>query len=69
VGLRLIVDLDAQTVATTDRSWVSSFEIDEFSKYRLLNGLDDIALTLRHVDKIKAYEEKRKTQEPWLFAQ
>jgi 3-isopropylmalate/(R)-2-methylmalate dehydratase small subunit len=69
VGYRLIVDLPAQTVATTDHSWVSRFEIDEFSKYRLLNGLDDIALTLRHVDKIKAYEEKRKTQEPWLFTQ
>jgi 3-isopropylmalate/(R)-2-methylmalate dehydratase small subunit len=69
MGYRLIVDLHAQTVATTDRSWVASFEIDEFSKYRLLNGLDDIALTLRHVDEIKAYEEKRKTQEPWLFTQ
>jgi 3-isopropylmalate/(R)-2-methylmalate dehydratase small subunit len=69
LGYRLSVDLHAQTVATTDRSWVSNFEIDEFSKYRLLNGLDDIALTLRHVDEIKAYEEKRKTQEPWLFTQ
>jgi 3-isopropylmalate/(R)-2-methylmalate dehydratase small subunit len=69
MGYRLIVDLEAQTVATTDRSWVASFEIDEFRKYCLLNGLDDIALTLRHVDKIKAYEEKRKAQEPWLFTQ
>ena len=64
---RLIIHLDQQTVTTADRSRVMGFEIDAFRKYCLLNGLDDIGLTLRQVDKIKAYEEKRKTQEPWLF--
>jgi 3-isopropylmalate/(R)-2-methylmalate dehydratase small subunit len=64
---RLIIHLDQQTVTTADRSRVMGFEIDALRKYRLLNGLDDIGLTLRQGDKIKAYEEKRKTQEPWLF--
>jgi 3-isopropylmalate/(R)-2-methylmalate dehydratase small subunit len=68
-GYRLIIDLNEQTVATPDRSWVRSFEVDTFRKYCLLNGLDDIALTLRQVDKIKTYEEKRKSLEPWLFTQ
>ena len=44
------------------------FEIDEFRKYCLINGLDDIGLTLRHADAIRAFEDKRKTEQPWLFA-
>ena len=40
---------------------------DAFRKYCLLNGLDDIGLTLRHADQIRAYEEKRKLEQPWLF--
>ena len=43
------------------------FEIDAFRKHCLLNGLDDIGLTLQHVDEIKAYEERRKKETPWLF--
>ena len=42
--------------------------MDAFRKHCLLNGLDDIGLTLQHADKIKAYEERRKVEAPWLFA-
>ena len=43
------------------------FDVDEFRKHCLINGLDDIGLTMQHVDDIKAYEAKRKQQAPWLF--
>ena len=66
-GFRLVVDLDAQTVASVDRSLVMGFQIDPFRKYCLLNGLDEIGLTLRHADKIRAFEEKRRAQQPWCF--
>jgi len=65
-GYSLNVDLEAQTV-TTPSGESFAFEVDEFRKYCLLNGLDDIGLTLQHVDDIKAYEEKRKAETPWLF--
>jgi 3-isopropylmalate/(R)-2-methylmalate dehydratase small subunit len=65
-GYRLQIDLEQQTV-TTPHGAALAFELDEFRKYRLLNGLDDIDLTLRHVDKIKAYEAARAVREPWLF--
>src|SRR5207237_4319091 len=61
-GFRLVVDLESQTVATTDQSLVMRFEIDPFRKYCLLNGLDEIGLTLRHADKIRAFEARRKAQ-------
>ena len=67
-GYALTVDLDRQTV-TTPTGDVIPFEVDAGRKYRLLNGLDDIGLTLLHSDKIKAYEERRKAEAPWLFAQ
>jgi 3-isopropylmalate/(R)-2-methylmalate dehydratase small subunit len=66
-GFRLVVDLDKQTLATADHSAVMSFEVDRFGKYCLLNGLDEIGLTLRHSDKIRAFEERRKAQHPWYF--
>ncbi len=66
-GYTLTVDLDAQTVTTPDGE-VLHFEVDAFRKHCLLNGLDDIGLTLQQADKIKAYEEKRKQEAPWLFA-
>jgi 3-isopropylmalate/(R)-2-methylmalate dehydratase small subunit len=66
-GFRLVVDLDKQTVASADHAMVMSFQIDPFRKYCLLNGLDEISLTLRHADKIRAFEEKRKAQHPWYF--
>ena len=67
-GYRITVDLEAQSV-TTPSGQSFAFTVGEFRKFCLLNGLDDIGLTLRHVDKISAYEERRKTEAPWLFAQ
>src|SRR6266853_1924523 len=66
-GFRLIIDLEKQTVATPDGGKVARFDIDPFRKYSLLNGLDDIGLTLRHTDKIRAFEERRRSEQPWLF--
>jgi 3-isopropylmalate/(R)-2-methylmalate dehydratase small subunit len=66
-GFRLVVDLERQTVATTDDTKSLRFEIDPFRKYCLLNGLDEIGLTLRHADKIRAFEAQRKAQYPWYF--
>ena len=66
-GFRLVVDLDKQTVGPVDGSFVMRFEIDAFRKYCLLNGLDEIGLTLRHADKIRGFEAQRKAQYPWYF--
>jgi 3-isopropylmalate/(R)-2-methylmalate dehydratase small subunit len=66
-GFRLVVDLDKQTVAPADGSFAMRFEIDGFRKYCLLNGLDEIGLTLRHADKIRGFEAQRKAQYPWYF--
>jgi 3-isopropylmalate/(R)-2-methylmalate dehydratase small subunit len=66
-GYRLIVDLQNQSV-TTPGDQRFSFDIDPFRKHSLLNGLDEIGLTLRHTDKIKAFEEKHRATQPWLFA-
>ena len=60
-------DLDAQTIITPTAE-IINFEVDETRKYRLYNGLDDIALTLLQADKIKAYEVERAKRAPWLFA-
>jgi 3-isopropylmalate/(R)-2-methylmalate dehydratase small subunit len=65
-GYRLTVDLAAQAV-TTPGGEVFAFEVDSERKHRLLNGLDDIGITLQFVDKIKAYEAQRKQVTPWLF--
>lgn len=65
-GLELSIDLTAQTVSCEGEQ-IASFEIDEFRKHCMLNGLDDIALTLQYADEIKTYEEKRKQTAPWLF--
>jgi 3-isopropylmalate/(R)-2-methylmalate dehydratase small subunit len=66
-GYRLKVDLAAQTV-TTPTGEVLLFAVDSGRKHRLLNGLDDIGLTLLQSDKIRMYEERRKVDAPWLFA-
>ncbi len=65
-GYKLTVDLAAQTVITPAGASFK-FEVDAFRKHCLLNGLDDIGLTLQHVTEIKAYEERRKQVAPWLF--
>jgi 3-isopropylmalate/(R)-2-methylmalate dehydratase small subunit len=66
-GYQLKVDLPAQTITLPDGENIP-FEIDGFKKHCLLEGLDDIGLTLQHTDEIKAYEEKRKQEAPWLFS-
>jgi 3-isopropylmalate/(R)-2-methylmalate dehydratase small subunit len=63
---RLAIDLPAQTV-TTPAKRVVHFEIDEFRRDCLTNGLDEIGLTLQHADEIRAYEERRRAEAPWLF--
>ena len=66
-GVEFTVDLENQSV-TTPAGLEINFEIDSFRKHNLLNGLDDIGLTLQHTDKIDAYEVKHKQQFPWLWA-
>ncbi len=65
VGYQLTIDLERQVVIQADGSELS-FEVQAFRKFCLLNGFDDIGLTLRHADKIKAYEAERLLQKPWL---
>ena len=66
-GYRLAVDLAAQTIIRPDGKSIA-FDIDPFRKECLLNGWDDIGLTLRHADKIRAFEEQRRAQHPYYFA-
>jgi len=66
-GYRLAVDLESQTVATPGGQSFR-FDIDSFAKHCLLNGLDEIGLTLEHADKIKAFEAKHRERQPWLFS-
>jgi len=65
-GYRLRVDLEAQTVTRPDGK-VLDFDVDPFRKYCLVNGFDDIGLTLRHADKIRDFEARRRIEQPWLF--
>ena len=65
-GYRLAIDLADQSV-TTPGGEAIKFEIDEFKKHCLMNGLDEIGLTLEHAEKIKTFETKRREQQPWLF--
>ena len=66
-GYRLHIDLPAQTVTTPDGESFG-FELDAFRKQCLLEGLDDIGVTLQHADAIRDYEAQRREQAPWLFA-
>lgn len=65
-GYQLTVDLEKQTVNTPDGQ-AYAFEVDAVRKHNLLHGLDDIGLTLQHVEAIKAFEIKHKQAQPWLF--
>lgn len=67
-GYQLTIDLEAQQVIAPDGT-AYSFDVVPFRKYCLLNGLDDIGLTLQHADKIKAYEAERILKMPWLATQ
>jgi len=65
-GFRLVVDLENQRIASEDGSISYGFAIDDFRKYCLLNGLDDIGLTLRHADDIRSFEQRHLAAQPWL---
>ena len=65
-GFKLTIDLERQVVSTTDGSLVFAFDVEPFRKHCLLNGLDEIGLTLTHADAIRAFETKRLTDQPWL---
>jgi 3-isopropylmalate/(R)-2-methylmalate dehydratase small subunit len=66
-GFRLVVNLEKQTVSSVDGAITMRFEVDAFRKYCLVNGLDEIGLSLRHADKIRAFEAARKARFPWYF--
>jgi 3-isopropylmalate/(R)-2-methylmalate dehydratase small subunit len=63
--MKLTIDLPAQTVTAGSRSF--HFDIDASRKHNLVNGLDEIGITLKHADEIRAYEERRRKTEPWIF--
>jgi len=65
-GYQLVVDLEKQVVVTPSGQSFA-FDVDAHRKYCLLNGFDDIGLTLRQVDKINAFEAKHRASQPWLF--
>jgi 3-isopropylmalate/(R)-2-methylmalate dehydratase small subunit len=65
-GFKLTVDLERQMVSTTDGALVFGFDVEPFRKHRLLNGLDDIGLTLQHAEAIRAFESKRLIDQPWI---
>ena len=67
-GFELTIDLEAEVIRGAKGGDIP-FSIDAFRRHCLLNGLDDIGLTLEQSDAIKAYETKRKQQAPWLFAE
>jgi 3-isopropylmalate/(R)-2-methylmalate dehydratase small subunit len=67
VGYKLKVDLEHQSITAPDGT-VYKFEVDTFRKHCLLNGLDDIGLTLQNVADIKAFEAKHRAAQPWLYA-
>ena len=67
-GYQLTIDLERQVVVKPDGVEIA-FDVQPFRKYCLVNGLDDIGLTLRHKDKIKAFEAERLAAKPWLAHQ
>jgi 3-isopropylmalate/(R)-2-methylmalate dehydratase small subunit len=66
-GYSLHIDLEKQVVVRPDGHTIK-FDVDPFRKYCLINGFDDIGLTLRHADKIREFEARRRIEQPWLFA-
>jgi len=65
-GFALTIDLPRQTVASADGALTFGFDIEPFRKLCLLDGLDDIGLTLQHADAIRAFEARRHAAQPWL---
>ena len=66
-GYKLTIDLPRQMVITPDGATQIAFDVDAHRKYCLLNGFDDIGLSLRQADKIRAFEARRRIEQPWLF--
>lgn len=64
-GAEIVVDLENRTVTGPD-GLVDTFDVPEFSRHCLLNGLDEIGLTFEKADKINAYEQQRAVEQPWL---
>ena len=64
-GTEFMIDLEQQRVTFGDNSY--SFDIDAFRKHCMLNGLDDIGLTLQHAEAIREYEDQRRQSRPWLY--
>ncbi|WP_339064630.1 3-isopropylmalate dehydratase small subunit [Teredinibacter turnerae] len=64
-GFQIEIDLQAQTVTSAGQTY--TFDVDEFRKHCLLNGFDDISLTLLDAEKIQTYEAERRQSQPWLF--
>ncbi|NCZ75550.1 MAG: 3-isopropylmalate dehydratase small subunit, partial [Betaproteobacteria bacterium] len=67
-GFELLIDLPAQRVSWIDGSRTMAFEVDPFRKDCLVNGYDEIGLTLRHADLIRTFEARRLQAQPWLQA-
>jgi len=65
VGYRLTIDLPRQAIVKPDGGEIT-FDVEPFRKYCLVNGFDDIGLTLRHADKIRAFEAERLARQPWI---
>ena len=65
-GFKLTIDLERQVVSTTDGALVFAFDVEPFRKHCLLNGLDEIGLTLMHTEAIRAFETKRLAEQPWI---
>ena len=65
-GFKLTIDLDRQLVGTPDGALAFTFDVEPFRKHCLLNGLDEIGLTLTHADAIRAFETKRLADQPWI---
>ena len=65
-GFMLTIDLERQTVATTDGGTTFGFDVEPFAKHCLLNGLDEIALTLQHAEAIRTFEATHLAAQPWL---
>ncbi len=65
---RITVDLESQTITRPSGETIA-FEIDPFKKHCLLNGLDDIGLTMQHAPRIDSFEDQDRRARPWLYAQ
>ena len=68
IGFELVIDLPQQEVRGPNDELIARFDVDTFRKHSMVNGLDEIGLTLQHAEAIRAYEARRFAAEPWLAA-